>query len=939
MFNRFTLIVLLLIPISVIAQNTTATGFIQEINTTEPAARASVIFTSPTKTFSGTTDEGGKFGIDVEEGTYSIQVKIGDKSYEVAPLNADGQFVPGSQLAVKGRLINLGYLVFQASDNEGEDLRQNQENIPTITLSETDNRDGGSQNVSSALNASRDVFISTASFIFGNVRFRMRGYDFDNFVTYMNGVPVNDLEDGGTFWGQWGGLNNVMWNRENTLGLQPTTFTFGGVGGAYALDSRASKQRKQLQVSYATTNRNYRHRLMATYSTGLLKHGWAVSVSFSRRWAAEGYVPGTFYDGYSYFLSVEKFFGTKHSLALTAFGTPTRNGRNQASVQEMYNLAGTNYYNPNWGWQDGKKRNANIGRNHQPMFILTHEYKINNQSNLTTSAGFSFGIRSSTALDWNNASDPRPDYYRYLPSALDDTLQRAYAEKLMRGDENLRQINWERLYEANYTSLETIDSVNGIPGNTVTGKRARYIIEDRIQNHKRFDFASTFNQNINDHIAVTAALTYQMQITQNYKKVDDLLGADFYVDVNQFAVRDFPDSFTVAQNDLNNPNRILKVGDKWGYNYESHIHRPGVFGQATFKYNHIDFFVATELSLTSFWRVGKTTVGLFPTTSFGKSQVLNFFNYAFKAGLNYKINGRNYLYANGAYLTRAPNFDNSFVSPRTRNTVANNLVSEKVYSAEAGYRLMTPRVKLRAGFFFAQFNDQTRNIIYFHDDFRTLVNYTMTGINTRHWGFEFGAEAKIYKGFSASAVASVGRYTYTSRPVATITQDNSEQVITNETVYAKGFNVGGTPQLATSIGINYRDPKFWFFNINFNYYDWMWLDFSPARRTESAVETLDPNSELYGQIIRQQRLKGQFTMDIFAGYSWLMNNQFSNLKKRHFLVFNVGVSNVTNNKKFITGGFEQVRFDFNEKNVDKFPPRYFYGYGTTYFISIAYRMQ
>jgi hypothetical protein len=81
-----------------------------------------------------------------------------------------------------------------------------------------------------------------------------------------------------------------------------------------------------------------------------------------------------------------------------------------------------------------------------------------------------------------------------------------------------------------------------------------------------------------------------MLITENYKKVDDLLGADFYVDVNQFAVRDFPDSFSVAQNDLNNPNRILKVGDKWGYNYESHIHRPGLFGQAMFKYNHIDFF-------------------------------------------------------------------------------------------------------------------------------------------------------------------------------------------------------------------------------------------------------------------------------------------------------------------------------------------------------------
>ncbi len=939
MLKKFTLLLLAACPFIAMAQLNTATGFIQEVNTTEPAAKAIVTFSSESKTFTTTTDESGKFAADVEQGTYKISVKIGDKEYEVLPMSIDGEMVNGNMPVIDKRLVNLGTMVYKTAEGVEDDSRQNQENIPTVSLSETDNRDGGAQNVSSALNASRDVFLSTASFIFGNVRFRMRGYDFENYTTYMNGVPVNDLEDGGTFWGQWGGLNNVMWNRENTLGLQPTTFTFGGIGGAYALDSRASKQRKQLQVSYATTNRNYRHRLMATYSTGLLKHGWAVSVSFSRRWAAEGYVPGTFYDGYSYFLSVEKFFGTKHSLALTAFGTPTRNGRNTAAVQEMYDLAGTNYYNPNWGWQNGKKRNATVGNNHQPMIILTHEFKINNQSNLTTAAGFSFGIRSSTALDWNNASDPRPDYYRYLPSALDDTLQRAYTEKLMRDNESLRQINWERLYEANYTSMETIDSVNGIAGNSVTGKRARYIIENRIQNNKRFDFASTYNSSINDHISVTAALTYQMLITENYKKVDDLLGADFYVDVNQFAVRDFPDSFSVAQNDLNNPNRILKVGDKWGYNYESHIHRPGVFGQAMFKYNHIDFFLSTELSLTAFWRNGKTLVGLFPETSFGKSEVQKFFNYAFKGGLNYKINGRNYLYANGSYLTRAPSFDNSFVSPRTRNTVAANLVNEKVYSAEAGYRLTTPRVKLRAGFFFAQFNDQTKNIIYFHDDFRTLVNYTMTNIDTRHWGFEFGAEAKVYKGFSVTGVASIGRYTYVSRPTATITQDNSEQVVSNELVYAKGFNVGGTPQLATSFGINYRDPKFWFVNVNLNYYDWMWLDFSPARRTEGAVETVDPSSSLFSQIVNQQKLKGQFTMDIFAGYSWLLNNQFRDLKKRHFLIFNIGVSNVTNNKSFITGGFEQVRFDFNEKNVDKFPPKYFYGYGTTYFVSLAYRMQ
>lgn len=913
------------LPLMVMAQTSIVTGQLLDKITTEPVSFYDIFFQNLDSSYKVTTDVDGQFTLQIPFGSYTTTpaLYVGTSQLKKIDIDKDKTYLGELQ-------IPAGVIM---------DAMQNQENIPTISLSETDLKDGGAQNVSSALSASRDPFVATASFIFSNARFRIRGYEQENFTTYMNGLPVNDLEDGGTFWGQWGGLNNVMWNRDASIGLQPTTYTYGGVGGAYSFDSRASRQRKQLQVSYASTNRNYRHRLMATYSTGMMKGDWAVSVSASRRWAEEGYVPGTFYDGYSYFLAVEKLIGAKHSIALTAFGAPVKNGRSTSAVQEMYNIAGTNYYNPNWGYQNGQKRNASVGTNHQPMIIATHEWKINNQSSLLTSAGFGFGQRGTTALDWYNSADPRPDYYRYLPSFIEDSTLQAVAEKIMRDDENARQINWAQLYEANAKSFETVDSVDGIAGNTVSGKRARYIIENRLQDNKSFNFASTYNGAFGDHINVTAGLTYQMQMNNYYKRVKDLLGADFYVDVNQFALRDFPDSFSVQQNDLDRPNRILKEGDKFGYNYSTQVHRVGTWGQATFKYNKVDFFVAADLSFTTFWREGNVRVGLFPETSFGKSEVKRFFNYAVKGGVTYKINGRNYLFANGSYATRAPFLDNSFVSIRTRNTYANDLQSEKIYSAELGYHLRSPRIKIKADLFFTQFMDQTKTMSFFNDDLRTLVNYTLTGIDTRHYGAELGIEAKVYKGFSATAVASVGRYNYISRQKATITQDNSQLIVKEETVYSKNFNVAGGPQLATSFGINYRDPKFWFFNINFNYYDWMWLDFNPARRTIAGVDLVDPSSENFSNIVNQERLKGQFTIDLFAGYSWLLNNNIKGLKHRHFLVFNAGVSNITNNKQLVTGGFEQLRFDFNEKNPNKFPARYFYGYGTTFFLSLTYRFQ
>ena len=229
----------------------------------------------------------------------------------------------------------------------------------------------------------------------------------------------------------------------------------------------------------------------------------------------------------------------------------------------MIRLADDPYYNPNWGYQNGRKRNASIGRTNQPMFILTHDFRLSNNSNLITAAGYSFGDRSITALDWYNAPDPRPDYYRYLPSytslwaTTTDPAQGARLEELMRSDINLRQINWQRLYDVNRSSFATINDANGIAGNTVSGKRSRYIIEERVINTKRFNANSVFNTRLNEHIDLTAGASFQTQQNHYFKRLEDLLGGEFYVNLNQFAERDYPTSTSAVQNDLDHPNRIL----------------------------------------------------------------------------------------------------------------------------------------------------------------------------------------------------------------------------------------------------------------------------------------------------------------------------------------------------------------------------------------------
>jgi len=824
------------------------------------------------------------------------------------------------------------------------------DNVPTISLDENDLGDGGSQSVSSLLTAGRDPFHSAASFNFSALRFRIRGYDNDLFSTYMNGIPMDNLDNGFTPYGLWGGLNDVMRNRDVSWGLNYNTFAYGDIGSNTNIDSRASRQRAQTSFSYAASNRSYDNRIMLTHSTGISKKGWAFTLSGSRRWANEGYVPGTYYNGWGYFAAVDKRIGQNHLLSFTAFGAPTENGRQGASVQEMLDLAGDNFYNPNWGYQNGKKRNASVGRTNQPVFILTHDFRLNNNTTLTTAAGYSFGKRSVTALDWYNAADPRPDYYRYLPSytrqwaSVTDAAQADQLYTLMKNDINYRQINWQNLYNVNRASTATIRNVDGIAGNDVTGNRSRYIIEERIINMKRFNANSVLNTKFGDNIDFTAGASYQLQNNHYYKEVDDLLGGQFYVNVNQFAERDYPTDNSAIQFDLDRPNRILRAGDKFGYDYNINISRASAWSQGVFKFSKVDLFLAGQYAYTSFYREGNVRNGLFPMDSKGKGKVNDFHNYAAKGGVTYKMDGRNYFFVNGSYQTRAPYFENVYVSPRTRNTQQDDVKSETIQTVEGGYIMNSPRLKVRIGGFYTRFQDGMDVMSFYHDSYQNFVNYSLSGIDKLHFGGEFGVEARVSSTITVNAAASVGRYYYDSKQKAIITVDNNASVLGEQIIYAENFRVPSTPQEAYSLGINYRSPKFWYVSLTANYFDQSYLSFNPLRRTYDALqfEIDDKQGANYKEIFDQTKFDPQYTVDFFGGYSWKLPRDYEIRHKPTFLVFNLGINNLLNNKDMVTGGFEQLRYDAQTAASDpvstgKFPPKLYYAYGLNFFASVTLR--
>lgn len=832
------------------------------------------------------------------------------------------------------------------------DTTETNDLIPIILLSEQE-LEGEMQvsEVSELLQSSQDRYTRTAGYTFGQARYRIRGYDNKYVVSLLNGISVNNAETGRPYFGAWGGLNDATRHKTNYGAMLPCSYNFGGISNTVNISLRPSEFNKQTSVSYANSNQSYAHRIMATYSSGLLKNNWAFMASLSTRLSPTNYFAnygdGNFYEGYSYFFSSEKKINNSHSISLTAFGTPLRRSRSSVSTQEVYNLAETNYYNSNWGYQNGKVRNARIANSHQPYFILSHYWKIDNTSNLNTNASFVFGKYSVSSLNWADAADPRPDYYKYLPSYYKKTDDMYVTlTDFWQNDEYYRQIKWDELIIANSKNLYTIENEGGKIGNTVVGNRAKYIIEERVNNIKRFDLNSNYSKQFDDNLLFTSGLNVMINKTNNYKILSDLLGANYWLDIDNFAERDFTDEQYI-QNDIDNPNKAIKEGEKFGYDYVANINKGDVFAQIEANYEKINIFFGFDLSYTNFWRYSSMTNGKFLYNSGGNSSKQHFLNYAAKIGATIKLSGQHFILLNSFFKTIAPYFNDVYVSPRTRDYLISDITgesleNEKAMSAELSYVMKYQIISLKLTGYYTGFIGGTQNNNFYDDDQHTFVNYIMTDVNRRHFGIEFGAEYKVSSTISLTSAIGYGKFLYNSRPSVTITADNSSEVLVKDRiVYLKNYHVGGIPEFASNLGIRYNAPKFWYIAADVNYFDEIYVNLNPNKRTENALEGLATNDGQIEDILRQEKLNPIFTLNLSGGKSYRV--------KGYTFGFNASINNVLHNKLFdkwfksdflfqdgvAVSGFEQYRFE--KTNINKFPTKYVYMYGTTFYINLYFR--
>lgn len=647
----FSLMAVLMLSVAVMAQ-TSLKGRVIDDATQLPVVGAKV--TLANQNISTTTNAAGEFSL--------LYLEAMD---EEILIEADGY-------VVDLQLINLLENQVNAMDDillKQDIVSQAQDEILlNLTEEEMTDDEGRSQSQASSSSASTDVFNSNTSFAWSTARYRNRGYSSNVENYYIEGLNFSSQERGQFNYSAMGGLNDASRYKEVLNPMEATNFTFGGIGQSTNYMMGASRYAQGWKVGAAGTNRNYKARVNATYSSGVMNNGWAVTAQLAYRFSPyvdnKGIIgEGIKYYSLGYFLTAEKIWDNAR-LKLITFGAPTERGQNAAVTQEVYDLTGSINYNPYWGYQDGKVRNSRIVKSYDPTVIAAYEYKIDEQQKIKAAVGYHYSWYSNSALNFFNAPDPRPDYYRNLPSfywdgqianpnneksagQLFDENGNHYPWGLFIGedyngkylgsgfvgddgnlvgpsvdkdtynnlvhlwqtrDNKTTQIDWANIYAANYAN-----NANDAASDTITS--ARYILERRHNDIQEANASFNYVNEQFDHLRMTLGVEGKFSQGIHYKTIDDLLGGNQWIDIDAFADRDIKelasnvgftqaDIINVRKNEVaEDYDPIVKAdGRRYGYDYRINMGNAKVWFQNEWTLNEVDLYYALQLNYSMMQR-------------------------------------------------------------------------------------------------------------------------------------------------------------------------------------------------------------------------------------------------------------------------------------------------------------------------------------------------
>ncbi len=751
-----------------------------------------------------------------------------------------------------------------------------------------------------------DLYGDHTDFNLPQVAHKRRGLDYRAARTSLSGVdlPYRYLSL----------LRLLGAGEERYAGLAPVPGEWGPAGGVRLFRFPEGEPLQPYLASVRFTDRNYLFGAKVA-AAKTLGDGWSLSAAADVRTGRDMHVEGVFTNALTAGLRLAKRFGEGHELALLCIVPPSTRGTRLSSSEEAFSLTGDRLYNPAWGFQDGRVRNSRVRRETIPLAVVTYEVPLSPATSLTAAFGAEAGVLKYSMLDWYDARTPMPDNYRYLPSyAGDRETELAWRSN----DTRYTQVDWDEL----------------IRRNRMAAGHAVYALEDRAERLCNLSANALLTTDVDGRLTLRYGVALCRENTRSYRQMRDLLGAEYITDIDRFLVDD--DTYSnLLQNDLRHPDRTIRAGDRFGYDYTLTARTALIHAQADYRADRFRADLSAELGSGAVSRRGHYEKELFPgAQSYGRSRAMRFTPYAFRALAGWAFTPRCYLEAAVQADARMPEAENLFYQPLYNNRTVDSPVPERTYAAELGWRFTGPVLDLQTTVFAVLTLDGTETRRYYDDMASVYCDMAVTGIGRLSYGIEAAADIRLSYRWRLSLAASAGRYKYARDPVVTVLSDVDNSAVDLRAVSRMGgCETGGAPQLTATAELAWFGSRGWGCRASAGYAGRRYVEPMALRRTDRIAGQGGITREAFEAFTRQERLADAFTLDASLFKSFYFD--------RSRLTAALMLRNLLGDADTPYGGYESLRVRRIRPGDDTlYTPhatRCTYAWPRSFYLTISYR--
>ncbi|WP_196885800.1 TonB-dependent receptor [Aureivirga sp. CE67] len=775
------LIAMLMITSSAIFAQAKLTGVVTD--ETGPLPGADVIVKGTTK--GASTDFDGIFTIDVEPGSGTVEISfMGYTTQSISYSVSNGETKDLGTINLKSNSVGLEEINIVASVATG---RKTPVAVSTIKAAEIQEK-LGNQEYPEILKTTPGVYATKQGGGYGDSRINLRGFNSENIAVLINGIPVNDMENGRVYWSNWAGLSDVTSSMQVQRGLGAARVAVPSIGGTINIISKTTDVEKGGKVMASTGNDGYQ-KYGFTLSTGLMDNGLAATVSASRT-TGNGFVDGTSFEGYSYFANISKKINDAHKLSFTIFGAPQEHDQRttRASIADYKEADRGIRFNPDFGYKNGQEYSARRNFYHKPQASLNHYWNINDNMMLSTVLYGSIGKGGGTGLLSSGAGRAiQDDIYNYTSSAY------------------------------RFGPYQAIDFDKVVQNNIAQGDAGSNVIRRASKNnHNWYGILSNLNTTIGEKWTLSGGVDLRYYRGMHFREVEDLLGGKYYVD---------------NSND-NNPMNRAKVGDKIAYNNDGVVLWEGLFGQLEYDNDVISGFVSLAGSNTSYKRIDY--FNYLDSDPEQETDFQNFLGFSAKGGINWNIDETHNVFFNTGYFEKAPNFDAVFQN--FQNIINADAVNQKIFSLELGYGIKLEKFRSNINVYRTQWKDRTFVKRDVNQDGIDIFG-NLTGVNAIHQGIEFDFTYNPTEKLGFKGMVSVGDWFWQNNILDVQLFDGDQNPVGDPVnLFIKDLKVGDAAQTTASLGVNYEIINGVRLSADYIYYDNLYADFNPSNRTSAAEE-------------------------------------------------------------------------------------------------------